>query len=92
LDYIEGVVDVGIIVPICFDNPLKRYAVEFLAEVLSWRKRIIIPITAILGTYYIATRYLRIPKHIVKKILEDLIKTRSPAIYRNNHSSCIEFT
>ncbi len=39
LDYVEGVVDVSIIVPVCFDNPLKKYVAEFLEEVLALRKK-----------------------------------------------------
>ncbi len=35
LDYVEGIVDVSIVVLVCFDNPLKGHAAEFLGEVLS---------------------------------------------------------
>jgi len=77
----EGIVDVSIVVPVTFDNPLKEEAVEFLAEVLSRRKRAIIPITSVIGAYHIATRYLRAPRVAVKKVLEGLLRTRSPALY-----------
>ena len=81
LDFVEGVVDVSIIVPICFDNPLKRYAVDFIGEVLALKRKAIIPITAILEAYHIATRYLRAPRRTVRKVLVGMLETRSPALY-----------
>jgi predicted nucleic acid-binding protein len=81
LAYVDGVVDVGIIVPICFQNPLKDLAADFLAETLLERRRAIIPVTSIIGAYHVATRYLRAPKLAVKKVLEGLLRTRSPALY-----------
>ena len=81
LDYVEGVVDVSIIVPTCFENPLKKLATDFLGEVLSLRRKAIIPVTAVLGAYHIATRYLRAPRRVVKKILVEMLETRSPALY-----------
>ena len=76
LDYVEGVVDVSIIVPTCFENPLKKLATDFLGEVLSLRRKAIIPVTAVLGAYHIATRYLRAPRRVVKKILVEMLETR----------------
>ncbi len=81
MGYVKGIVDVSIIVPATFDNPLKEDAVRFLAEVLSMRRRAIIPVTSIIGAYHIATRYLRAPRIAVKRILEGLLRTRSPALY-----------
>ncbi len=81
LDYVEGVVDVSIIVPVCFDNPLKKYVAEFLEEVLALRKKAIIPVTAVLGAYHIATRYLKAPRRAVKKILVGMLEVESPAFY-----------
>lgn len=81
LDYADGVVDVSIIVPACFENPLKRYAINFLSEVLALRRRAVIPVTAILGAYHIATKYLKAPRRVVKKILVGILETRSPALY-----------
>jgi predicted nucleic acid-binding protein len=81
LAYVDGVVDVSILVPICFQNPLKDLATDFLAETLLERRRAIIPVTSIIGAYHIATRYLRTPKLAVKKILEGLLRTRSPALH-----------
>ena len=81
LGCVEGVVDVSIVVPVCFDNPLKRYAVEFLGEVLALKRRAVIPVTAVLGAYHIATRYLRAPRRVVRKILVGMLETRSPALY-----------
>jgi len=81
LEYAEGIVDVSIIVPACFDNPLKNYAVNFLAEALSRKRRIIIPVSAVIGAYHILIKYLKVPKLIIKKVLEGLLRTKSPALY-----------
>lgn len=81
LEYAEGVADTSIIVPVCFQNPLKMLAVKFLEEALTLKRRIAIPVTAIFGAYHIATRYLRAPRSEVKKILVGLLQTRSPALY-----------
>lgn len=79
--YPEGVADVSIIVVTCFENPLKDHAITFLSDVLTLKKHVIIPISSIIGAYHIATTYLRVSKLSVKKILEGLIATRSPALY-----------
>ncbi|KPV62695.1 MAG: hypothetical protein AOA65_1677 [Candidatus Bathyarchaeota archaeon BA1] len=79
--YVEGIADVSILVPVCFDNPLKQNAVNFISDVLAQRRRMIIPVTAVMGAYHIATTYLRASRPIVKRILEGLLRTRSPALY-----------
>ena len=61
-DRIEGVVDVGLIVISHFENPAKSYALEFLKDVLLWRKRCLIPVTAFFGAYHILTNYLRVER------------------------------
>ena len=81
LAYPEGVVDVGILVVALFDNPLKPEAVKFLADVLRFRRRIAIPVTAIIGAYHVATRYLKLPRVEVKRILTAMLSTGSPALY-----------
>jgi hypothetical protein len=57
LAYVEGVVDVSVLVPACFDNPLKSFAVSFLADILAQRTRAIVPVASVLGAYHITTRY-----------------------------------
>jgi predicted nucleic acid-binding protein len=79
--YPDGVVDVGILVPTCFENPLKEHSTTFVADVLTGRKRVAIPVTAIIGAYHVATRYLRAPKMTVKKVLGGILRTGSPALY-----------
>ena len=79
--YPDGVVDVGIIVPTCFENPLKEHSTAFLADVLNQRKKAAIPVTAIIGAYHVATRYLRVPRMTVKKTLGGILRTGSPALY-----------
>lgn len=81
LGYVEGVIDVSIIVPACFENPLKGCAVDFLTKVLTRKRREVMPVTAIIGAYHIATRYLKAPSLLVKKVLEGMLRTRSPALY-----------
>ena len=81
LDYVDGVVDVSVVVPACFENPLKEAAVEFLGEALALRRKAIIPVTAVLGAYHIATKYLKAPRRAVKKVLAGMLKTRSPVLY-----------
>lgn len=79
--YPEGVVDVGIIVISLFENPLQEKAVEFLSDVLIQRRRIAIPVSAILGAFHIATRYLGLPLVGVKRVLVKMLETRSQAFY-----------
>ena len=79
--YPDGVVDVGILVPPCFENPLKEHSTAFLADVLTQRKRAAIPVTAVIGAYHVATRYLRVPRMTVKKVLGAILGTGSPALY-----------
>jgi len=80
LAYVEGVVDVSILVPVCFENPLKELATNFVAEALAQRSRAIVPVTSVMGAYHIATRYLGIPKLAVKKVLEGILRTKSSAL------------
>ena len=78
MESIEAVADVSVILPVCFQTPLKKPAVEFIREALMLEKKIVLPITAILGAYHIATRYIKASRHDVKKILVELLQTRSP--------------
>jgi len=79
--YPDGVVDVGILVPTCFENPLKEHSTTFVTDVLTGKKRVAIPVTAIIGAYHVATRYLRAPRMTVKKVLGGILRTGSPALY-----------
>ena len=60
---------------------LHRYATEFVSEVLEQRRRALIPLTAVVGTFHVATRYLRLPADDVKEALRVMLETRSPALY-----------
>ncbi len=80
-DRIEGVVDVGLIVISHFENPAKNHALEFLKEVLLWRKRCLIPVTAFLGAYHILTSYLRVERVAAYEALKKTLETKSPAFY-----------
>ncbi|MEM4416992.1 MAG: PIN domain-containing protein [Nitrososphaerota archaeon] len=79
--YPEGVVDVSIIVPTCFENPIKEESIAFLADVLLQKKKAAMPVTAVIGAYHIATRYLRIPRLAVKKVMKGILTSKSPALY-----------
>jgi len=79
--YPDGVVDVGIIVPTCFENPLKEHSTAFLADVLTQRKKAAIPVTAVIGAYHVATRYLRVPRMTAKNVFVGILRTSSPALY-----------
>jgi len=72
---------VGVIVPSCFENPLKEHSVAFISDALTQRRRITIPVTAIIRAYHVATRYLRVPRMTVRKVLEGILSTGSPALY-----------
>src|SRR5208283_2160471 len=78
---VEGVVDVGIVVPSCFENPLKEESVNFLQDVLLGRKKAILPVSAVIGTYHIVTSYLGVSRVSAKSVLSELLKTRSEALY-----------
>lgn len=78
---IEAVIDVSIIIPAFFDNPLRDQAVKLISDILAQRRRAIIPITSLIGAYHVTTRYLKTSRLIVKKILGGLLRTRSPALY-----------
>ena len=60
---------------------LHRYATEFVSEVHEQRRRALIPLTAVVGAFHVATRYLRLPADDVKEALRDMLETRSPALY-----------
>ncbi|MEM3366102.1 MAG: hypothetical protein QXM93_06750 [Candidatus Methanomethyliaceae archaeon] len=69
------------IVVVCFENPLKEHGISFMSDVLTQKRRVIIPTSSVIGAYHIATRYLGVPKLAVKKVLDGLMSTRSPAFY-----------
>ena len=79
--YPEGVLDVGILVPTCFENPLKERSISFLSDVMLQKRRVALPTSAVIGAYHIATRYLRVPKISVKKVMEGILRSGSPALY-----------
>lgn len=77
----EGVLDVGVLVPACFENPLKEESITFISDVLAGRRPAALPLTSVLGAYHILTRYLRAPRLAVKSVLEGLLRTDSPALH-----------
>jgi predicted nucleic acid-binding protein len=81
LAYPDGVLDASVIVPACFENPLKVHSIEFISEVMLQKRRVALPIPAVMGAYHIATRYLRVSKIDVKKVMEGILRSGSPALY-----------
>ena len=77
----DGVLDVSILVPACFQNPLNEYSVDFISKVLTQEKPAALPTSAILGAYHITTRYLGVPKPAARRILEGILRTESPSLY-----------
>lgn len=77
----DGVLDVSILVPACFQNPLNEHSVDFISKVLTQEKPAALPTSAILGAYHITTRYLGVPKPAAKRILEGILRTESPSLY-----------
>ncbi|ADC65274.1 hypothetical protein Ferp_1115 [Ferroglobus placidus DSM 10642] len=75
--------DVGLIEISHFENPAKDFVLEFLSDVLKWKKKCIIPTSAILGAYHILTRYLKVEKVSAYEALTRSLKTRSPAFYED---------
>jgi len=77
----DGIVDVSIIVVSLFRNPLEEEAVKFLPGVLIRKRRAAIPVTAVLGAFHIATRYLKLPIVGAKEKLVKMLKTETPAFH-----------
>ncbi|MEM3078497.1 MAG: PIN domain-containing protein [Nitrososphaerales archaeon] len=80
---IEGVMDTGLIVVAHFKNPAREGAFNFLKDALAWRKRILIPVSAILGAYHIMTEYLGINETLACKALTKTLETKSLAFYKD---------
>ena len=78
----EGVLDVSILVPVCFSNPLTEDSINFLQDVLLLRRKALLPVTAVVGAYHIATNYLRslaaFSKEHTFRSLEDRIGSHIP--------------
>ncbi|MEM3621595.1 MAG: hypothetical protein QXU33_03245 [Candidatus Methanomethyliaceae archaeon] len=55
------------IVVVCFENPLKEHGISFMSDVLTQKRRVIIPTSSVIGAYHIAIRHLGVPKLAVKK-------------------------
>jgi predicted nucleic acid-binding protein len=77
----EGVLDVSILVPVCYSNPLTEDSINFLQDVLLQRRKALVPITTLVGAYHIVTNYLGVSRLSTKNILSDLLRTGSEAFY-----------
>lgn len=81
LAYPDGVLDISVIIPTCFENPLKADSIEFVSEVMLLKRRAALPIPVIIGAYHVATRYLGVSKIDVKKVMDGILRSGSPALY-----------
>lgn len=77
----EGIVDVGILVPTCFDNPLRKESIDFLNDALISKRNILLPVSAVIGAYHIATNYLKVSRVIAKTVFSELLRTGSDSLY-----------
>ena len=80
---IEGIVDTGIIVISRFNNPAKKAALNFLKDVLMWRRKCLIPVTTFLGAYHIMTRYLGVDDASAYRAITRTLKIRSPSLHED---------
>ena len=80
---IEGVIDTGVVVIAHFKNPAMEEAFKFLSDALTWRRRILIPVSTIMGAYHVMTEYLGVTKVSACKALTKTLETRSPAFYED---------
>lgn len=78
----EGVLDVGILVPLSFENPLKDASIKLISDSVTQRKPAVIPLTTVLGAYHIAIRYLRVPRMAAKNVYKGILRTGSPALHQ----------
>ena len=67
--------------PHAFENPLRQESANLVHDVLVQKKKFTLPITAIIGAYYITTKYLHVPRASAKSILDSLLGTESLALY-----------
>jgi predicted nucleic acid-binding protein len=82
LGQVDAVLDVSVVVPSCFENPLKKDSVRLVRDTLNrTRAGALLPTSAILGTYHIVTSYLGVSRVSAKNILAELLNTHSPALY-----------
>lgn len=81
--WIEGVVDVGILVMAHFENPARANAFNFLKPVLLWEKKCLIPTSATIGAYHVMTQYLGVDRNSACKALIKTLETKSPAFYED---------
>ena len=86
----EALVDVGIIVLAHFRNPARRYAAQLLLDALTFKRRILIPVSTYMGAYIIMTRYLRLRSVNVAKALLKTLSVESPAFYENLPKDIVE--
>jgi predicted nucleic acid-binding protein len=54
-----------------------------LQVVLTQKKRVAIPVSTVIGAYHVCTRYLGVPRVAVKRVLEDILSSGSPALYQS---------
>ena len=82
-DRVEGIVDVGVVVIAHFENPANKQALEFIRNVLLWKRRCLVPTSTLIGAYHILTSYLGVERDSACNALLKTLKTLSPAFYED---------
>lgn len=75
----SGIVDVGIVLVSLFNNPLRDNALNFMEDIFLRKNLAAIPTSTFFGAYHIATKYLRCPKDLIAKEIEETLNLASPA-------------
>ncbi len=81
LDFSEGVIDVGVLLPSVFDNPPKEMKLYRVCAIR--RKACVLPISSVIRAYHNATRYLKIPRVPARKILGSILLSGSVSLYQD---------
>lgn len=80
---IEGIIDTGIIAIGHFENPANKSVVDFLSNILKWKKKCKIPTSSFLGAYHIMTEYIGVDRVAAHRALTRTLEVRSPAFHED---------
>ncbi len=78
---VDGVLDVSVLVPACFENPLLGESTDFVSEVLLRRRKAVLPVSAVIGAYHVVTKYLGVSRLSAKSVLGGILETGSSALH-----------
>ena len=78
---LEGVLDTGPVVLAHFQNPAQRPALALVSDSLSLKRRVLLPVTAVIGAYHIMSEYIGVEKVEAQRALGMTLDTLSPNLY-----------